>query len=83
MAKTTKATTKNTEALKNIKTEVGKDKKIEDKGVTGPAKTEAIPMAPTITYDMAEINKVMNYLGNRPYVEVAGLIQIMQSGKSS
>lgn len=58
-----------------------------DKGVVAKDKVKTedvnVPMAPTITYDMAEINKVMNYLGNRPYVEVAGLIQIMQSGKSS
>jgi len=42
-----------------------------------------VPMPPSVTYSVEDINQVMNYLGNRPYVEVAGLIQIMQSGKSS
>ena len=83
MAKTTKATNKTTAALKNLKTEVDNGKKIEDKGATGTAKTEAIPMPPMVTYTVEDINQVMNYLGNRPYMEVAGLIQIMQSGKSS
>ena len=54
----------------------------KDKKVDTPKK-EAVPVVPMVTYSLEEINKVMNYLGSRPYAEVAGLVQIMQSGKSS
>lgn len=63
------------------KTSEAEQMKKEDKGIT--AKTEAIPIVPTVTYTVDDINKVMQYLGTRPYNEVAGLIQLMQTGKSS
>ena len=46
-------------------------------------KTPVVKEVPveTITYPTAEVNKVLNYLGSRPYTEVAGLIAIMQAGK--
>lgn len=43
----------------------------------------SVPMPPSVTYPIEEINKVVNYLGSRPYAEVVDLIRIMQSGKSS
>ena len=60
-------------ALKELKKEVSKDK----------PKKEAVQAAPSVTYTLEQINKVMNYLGNRPYIEVADIIQVLQSGKSS
>ncbi len=35
-----------------------------------------------LTYKVEDINKVLNYLGNKPYVEVAALIQVLQSGET-
>ena len=35
----------------------------------------------TVTYTTEQANKILDYLGSRPYKEVAQLVQILQSGK--
>lgn len=39
------------------------------------------PKVETVSYPVTEINKVLDYIGSRPFKEVAGLVQILQSGK--
>ena len=33
-----------------------------------------------LIYKVEDINKVLNYLGNKPFIEVSVLIQILQNG---
>lgn len=36
-----------------------------------------------ITYNADNINKLLDYLSKRPYIEVVGLIQMLQVGEAA
>ena len=44
-------------------------------------KAPEAPAVETIMYTTESINKVLAYLGTRPYQEVAGIVQVMQTGQ--